>query len=113
MRNIRFDWRWVALIVFVAILAGAQSIPWPILALALAAGGGYVLYMGWQIWNGGSGGGFSRQPRVTYWRGQRIELTPERRRSMPSLRSITPALVYLIIGGALLLGAIALVWQHI
>jgi hypothetical protein len=111
MQNIRFDWRWVALIVFVAILASAQSIPWPILALALGAGGGYLLYMGWQIWSGGRGIG--SKPRVTYWRGQRIELAPERRSGMPPLRSITPALVYLVLGGALLLGAVAVVWQQI
>lgn len=111
MRNIRFDWRWVALIAFVAILASAQSIPWPILALALAAGGGYLLYMGWQIWSGGRS--FGSKARVTYWRGQRIELSPERQHRMPSLRDITPALVYLILGGALVLGAVAVVWQQL
>lgn len=105
MHNLRFDWRWIALIVIVAIVAAGQQIPWPIVFLALAGGGGYLLYLGWRIWGGGS----VNSSRVTYWRGQRIEKPAQRRVSIPPLRAIGPALLYLIIGGAMVLAALAIV----
>ncbi|NJK79675.1 MAG: hypothetical protein HC876_09335 [Chloroflexaceae bacterium] len=112
MNNIQFSWRWIGLIVIAAILAGAQSLPWPIVAVTLAAGGGYLLYYGWQKWTGGApvGGGGKR---VTYWRGQKIELPAERRSSnLPSVRSIGPSVIYFLIGGALVLGALGIVLQR-
>ncbi len=108
MSNIRFDWRWIVLIVIVAIVANGSALPWPVLVLALGGGGGYLLYMGWQVWSGGS----ISTPRVTYWRGQRIEVRPQRRASLPSLRTIGPALLYLIIGSALLLASLAVVLRQ-
>jgi hypothetical protein len=39
MGNIRFDWRWVALIVFVALLVNAGRLPWPVVAVTLGGGG--------------------------------------------------------------------------
>lgn len=110
MQQFRFDWRWVALIVVIAIIVAGQRIPWPIFMLALAGSGGYLLYMGWQIWSGSSSSGGNR---VTYWRGQRIELKPERRSKMPSLRAITPAIVYFVLGGILVLGAVAVVLRQV
>jgi hypothetical protein len=101
-------WRWIGLIVVIAILVNSASLPWVVLALTLAGAGSYVLYLGWKVWrteSGGSGGG----KRVTYWRGQRIELPNQQRNALPSLRSILPALVYLLIGGALVLGALSVV----
>lgn len=102
MGKIRFDWRWIALIVIVAIVVNAGALPWPVLVLALGGGGGYLLYQGWQVWSSGT----VIPRRVTYWRGQRIE-QPERRMGMPSLRDIGPALLYLVIGGAMVLAALA------
>jgi len=104
----RFDWRWIALILIVAILANGTRLPWPVLFLALAGGGGYLLYQGWQIWGGGS---FSSK-RVTYWRGQRIETPAQRRKGLPPLRAIGPALLYLVIGGALVLAALAVLLRQ-
>jgi hypothetical protein len=106
MGNIRFDWRWVILIGTVAVLANARRLPPAVLALALGAAGIYLLYAGWQQWGGGS---FSRT-HVKYWRGQRYEVRPDRRRTaIPSLRAIGPALLPLILGLTLVLSAVAVV----
>ncbi len=108
-----FDWRWVGLIVVVAVLANVQRLPWPLVAVLLSGGGGYVLWLGWRIWTSHSPVG--GQKRVTYWRGQRIEFESPRGggRKLPSFRAIGPAVVYLIIGGALVLAGVALVVRHI
>lgn len=111
MRGRGFDWRWIGLIVIAAILANSYAIPWPITVLILVAGGGYLLFVGWNIWSGGANP--FKQTRVTYWRGQRIELDAPRSSRLPSLRSIGPALVYLLIGAALLLGGIAVLVGHV
>lgn len=109
MPNIRFDWRWIALIVIVAIVANGRALPGPVIFLALAGGGGYLLYFGWKVWNGGS----IRSSRVTYWRGQRIETQVKRRVGLPPLGAIGPALLYLIIGGAMLLAAVAVLLNRL
>src|SRR5689334_2628352 len=104
MRNFNFDWRWIILIVGLLALTNARRIPSPLLALLLAVGGGYLLYQGWRVWGGGSFGG---RPQVKYWRGQRYEVRPQRGAPrLPSLRNITPALGYLLLGGALVASAI-------
>lgn len=109
MRGSNFDWRWIILIVIVAVIANGTRLPWPVLVLALAGGGGYLLYLGWRVWGGGTPGG----KRVTYWRGQRIETGPSRGGGLPPLRAITPALPYLIIGGALVLAAFTVLFRWI
>jgi hypothetical protein len=102
----RFDWRWVALIGFVALLANARSLPWQAIVLALGGGGAYVLMIGWRTWTRPSG--TLGRGRVTYWRGQRIETPPQRGAAMPRLSDIGPAAIYLLIGGALILAAAAI-----
>jgi hypothetical protein len=104
MPGFHIDWRWVALIVFVALLASGRSLPWPITALAMGAGGGYLIYMAWQSW--GIGGRSRGGARVTYWRGQRIETPGQPRRVRPGAWSeLAPVILYTLIGVALLLGA--------
>jgi len=104
----RFDWRWIALIAFVALIVNAGRLPWQLVALVLGGAGAYLLTLGWQAWTraGGAPGG----SRVTYWRGQRIE-APRQRRSpaLPRWGDIAPAAIYLLLGGALVLGALAMV----
>ena len=108
MGRLRFDWRWIALIVFVALLVNASRLPWQLIALLLGGAGAYVLSLGWRAWTR-SGGPPSRS-RVTYWRGQRIEVAPPRRGpALPRWSEIGPALIYFLLGGALLLAAIAMV----
>lgn len=109
MGGFRIDWRWVALIVFVALLANGRSLPWPITALVLGGGGGYLLYTAWRSW--GAGGRSRGGARVTYWRGQRIEMPGQHRRLRPagSWGELAPTIVYALIGAALVLGAVMVV----
>jgi hypothetical protein len=107
MPNIRFDWRWIALIIFVAILANARAVPWFVSALALGLAGGYLLQQAWRAWgiSGGFGGG-SR--RVTYWRGQKIETGGSPRRYRPrTLSELAPVLLFALLGAALTLAALS------
>lgn len=106
MRFRGFDWRWVGLIAVLIVIAGANRLPWPLVALALGGGGGYLLVYGWRIWSGGDGG---RGGRVVYWRGQRVEVKPSRGPALPPLRSIGPAALYLLLGGLLVAAAATIV----
>ncbi len=108
MRGFRIDWRWVAVIAFVAILANGRSLPWLVTALALGAGGGYLMVMAWRA--GGIGGGRRTSAQVTYWRGQRIELPDRVRRARPvAWDELIPAIVYALLGLALLSRAASIV----
>jgi hypothetical protein len=107
----RFDWRWVGLIAFVALLANAGRLPWQAIALALGGGGAYVLTIGWRTW--ARPGGALGRGRVTYWRGQRIETPPRRGAALPRLGDIGPAAIYFLIGGALILAAVAIVLNNL
>jgi hypothetical protein len=108
MPNIRFDWRWVALIALIALMSNAASLPWTVTALALAAAGGYLLYEGWRIWR--RSGGPPTRARVTYWRGQRYEVGPARSGpALPDLSGLRPAAAHLFFGGILALCAVAVV----
>jgi hypothetical protein len=102
-----FDWRWIALIVVVAVLVNAGRIPRPATALVLAGAGVYVLVLGWRVWV--RSGGVPSRSRVTYWRGQRFEVAPPRRGpALPRWSDIGPAALYFIIGGVLVLAGVAM-----
>jgi hypothetical protein len=104
----RFDWRWVALVGFVVLLANAGRLPWQVVVLLLGSAGAYVLTLGWRTWT--HTGGSPTRSRVTYWRGPRSEVAPPRRGPpLPRLSDIGPALLYLLLGGALVLAAVTMV----
>jgi hypothetical protein len=109
MRGFRFDWRWLILIGFIAILANGRALPWPVTALAFAAAGGFLLSMAWRSWGlGGSWTGGRESKRVTYWRGTRIETSgPPRRYRPKTWEEIAPVVIYGVFGAALLLAALA------
>ncbi len=107
MSNVRFDWRWVAAIVVIAVLASAGRLPWYVTALVAGGSGIWLLVIGWQAWV--RSGGLPSRGRVTYWRGQRIETAPvQRGPALPRWSDIGPAAPYLIFGGILLLAAITI-----
>ncbi|NTW97813.1 MAG: hypothetical protein HGB28_04605 [Oscillochloris sp.] len=108
MRGLQFNWRWAALIIFIALLASARSLPWPVTALTLGAGGIYLIVMAWRALGVGGRGG--RGGRVTYWRGQRIEMPgPDRRPRSATWAGLAPAVIYALLGVALILGAVVVV----
>lgn len=115
MRGFRFDWRWAALILFLALLANARMVPWPLIALTLGAAGGYLITMAWRAWGpGGRWGSGGDTRRVTYWRGQRIEAPGAPRRYRPvSWGELAPVLVYGLMGAALVLAALAVVLRNL
>jgi hypothetical protein len=119
MQGKRFDWRWIGLIVIVAILANSSILPWPLIVLTMVGGGGYLIYIGWQVWNrSNTGTPLTGKKKVVYWRGQRIEMDkppsgPGDKVNIPPWRAIVPALVYLMIGGALVMAGVALVLRHV
>lgn len=112
MRGFRFDWRWLILIGFIAILANARALPWPITALTLAGAGGFLVTMAWRVWGLGVGRGGGSSTRVTYWRGARIETQGPPRRFRPtSWTELAPVVLYGVVGAALLLAALAVTLQ--
>ncbi|NNJ12573.1 hypothetical protein EKD04_019795 [Chloroflexales bacterium ZM16-3] len=113
MRGFQLDWRWVALIIFIALLANGRSLPWPVTALALGGGGVYLLVMSWRSAGLGGRGGGGGRGRVTYWRGQRIEMPGTPRRRPAAWSELAPAVVYALIGLALLFGAISIVLNQV
>lgn len=111
MGSFRFDWRWVGIIAIIAVMAGARNLPWPVVALTTGAGGGYLLYYGWQIWT--RYGGRPSRNRTTYWRGQRYEVGPSRAGpALPRWDGIGPAAGYLFFGSVLVIVALAVVLQQ-
>lgn len=104
MRGLRFDWRWVGVIAVLVVLTNSSRLPPLLTALVVGAAGIWLLYTGWQAWV--REGGPPERSRVTYWRGQRIELAPPRRGpALPQMRAIGPAVLYFILGIVLLLAA--------
>ena len=121
MRTANFFWRWRgllrgllmvavallavwALVAVLVVLTNSSRLPWPITALVVGAGGAWLLYMGWRVWV--REGGPPERARVTYWRGQRIEVAPPRRGpALPRMRDIGPAALYFLLGVVLLLAA--------
>lgn len=108
MKNVSFDWRWVVLGGLVVLLLNAGRLPPIVSIVLLGAGGGYLLYAGWQAWLRNSGMA-SNNKRVTYWRGERVEIKPQRRGSgLPPISTIGPALIYLVIGGVMIFAAVSM-----
>src|SRR6476620_6768572 len=107
MSKVRFDWRWIVGIAVIAVLANTTRIPWQITKLVTGGSGIWLLVLGWQAWV--RSGGPPSRGRVTYWRGQRIELAPAKRGpALPRWRDIGPAAPYLFFGGVLVLVAITI-----
>lgn len=112
MNPLQKYWRWLALIVLVIVLTNSRALPWPLVTLILGMAAAYLLREGWIVWR--RAGGPPTRSKVTYWRGQRIEVGPSRAGpALPDIRSIGPALIYLIPGLILTLVAVALVLRGV
>ncbi len=110
MGGSNFDWRWIVLILIALVFFGQVSlVPSPYVGVILLALGGYwAVQAGLGPWRGRNA--ILGSKRVTYWRGQRIELGPPSR-SRVRLPATTPLLVsviYLALGAGLIFAALSL-----
>ena len=107
-----FDWRWVVVIFIALVLFGQLSLrPSPSLGVLLLALGGYwAISAGLEPWRGR--GSLMGSRRVTYWRGQRIELGPARRArtrvNLPPTTGLIVSILYLTMGVGLIFAALRL-----
>ena len=107
MGGTTFDWRWIIVIVIALMFFGQLQIsPSPMVGVVLLALGGYwAVQAALRAWREASPGLGST--KVTYWRGQRIELRQPRRARFrtPAVTPLAVALIYLLMGAGLWLGA--------
>jgi hypothetical protein len=92
--NLRFDWRWLIAIVVLVALTNSARLPWPVTVLIVGAGGVWLLLIGWRVWVREGG-------------------PPRRGPALPRMRDIGPAALYLILGGVLLLAALAIALRNL
>jgi hypothetical protein len=108
-----FDWRWIVVIVVALMFFGQLSLsPSPILGVVLLGLGGYwALQAGLAPWR--NRGSLLGNTKVTYWRGQRIEMKQPRRSrwTAPATTPLLVSLVYLVLGIGFWLGAIMLLYR--
>ena len=115
MGRTSFDWRWIILIVIALMFFGQLRLaPSSELGIVLLGLGGYwAIQAGLGAWR--SGGATLGSTKVTYWRGQRLEIPQTRRQRFrtPAATPLLVALVYMAMGVGLLLGALRLLFRLI
>ncbi len=108
-----FDWRWIVVIVIALIFFGQINLSLsPILGVILLGLGGYWgIQAGLSPWRGR--GSMLGSTKVTYWRGQRIEMKQPRRSrlSVPASTPLAVSIFYLAIGVMCVIGALMLLWR--
>jgi hypothetical protein len=108
-----FDWRWIVVIVIALMFFGQLSLsPSPILGVVLLGLGGYwALRAGMTPWRGR--GSLLGNTKVTYWRGQRIEMKqPARSRwATPATTPLLVSVLYLALGVVFWIGAVMLLFR--
>ncbi len=105
-----FDWRWIVVILVVLVLLGQlRFAASPALGvIVLAIGGYWAVQAGLEPWRGR--GPVLGSAKVTYWRGQRIEMKqPARARfRTPATTPLIVSIVYLTMGLGLWFAALRL-----
>lgn len=87
------NWRVIGGLIAIVLLMSWLRVPSSALMLAVGGLGAYLLWRGAQRWTGGLGSA----PRVTYWRGRRIELEPARRRDNETIVTLVAGVALLLI----------------
>ena len=109
-----FDWRWIVVIVVALLFFGQVNLSLsPIVGVALLGLGGYwALQAGLTPWRG-RGGSLLGSTKVTYWRGQRIEMKQPRRSrfAVPATTSLAVSVLYLVVGAGFWIGAAMMLWR--
>ena len=115
MGRTSFDWRWIVLIFVALIFLGQINLRFsPAFGVVLLALGAYwAINAGLSSWRErGGGGSLLGNTKVTYWRGQRIEL-PRNQSPVRRLRLRTPvgttllvSVFYLVLGAGFVFAAV-------
>jgi hypothetical protein len=110
-----FDWRWIIIIFVALIFFGQVNLRFsPAVGVVLLALGAYwAIQAGLSSWRErGGGGSLLGSSKVTYWRGQRIEL-PRNQSPVRRLRLRTPvgssllvSIFYLVLGAGFVYAAV-------
>lgn len=107
--RMNFDWRWIVLVVLALMFFGQFSLRVSPVAsgLLLALGGCWAIMVGLEPWRRGRGA-LLGNTKVTYWRGQRIEMRQPGRARLrtPPTTSLIVSILYLVVGVGLVLGAV-------
>lgn len=112
MGRTTFDWRWIVLIFVALIFLGQVNLRFsPIVGVVLLAVGAYwAIQAGLGSWRSGGGGSVLGSSKVTYWRGQRIELpsrgSPVRRLRTPAGTTLLVSIFYLVLGAGFVFAAV-------
>ena len=112
MGRTSFDWRWIVIIFVALIFLGQVNLRFsPAIGVVLLALGGYcAIQAGLSSW--GERGPLLGSSKVTYWRGQRIELprnqSPVRRLGLrtPAGTSLLVSIFYLVLGAGFVFAAV-------
>ncbi len=109
------DWRWVVVLIIALIFFGQLRLaPSSELGVILLGLGGYwAIQAGLVPWR--EQGSILSRRKVTYWRGQRIELEQPRRARFrtPAATPLLVSLLYFVMGAGLWLGALRLLLRLI
>lgn len=113
MGRTSFDWRWIVIIFVALIFFGQVNLRFsPAVGVVLLALGAYwAIQAGLSSWRQ-RGGPLLGSSKVTYWRGQRIEIprneSPMRRLRLraPVGTSLLVSLFYLILGAGFVFAAV-------
>lgn len=115
MGRTSFDWRWVVIIFIALIFLGVVRLSFPpaVGVVLLALGGYWAIQAGLNLWRDRAGGGpLLGNTKVTYWRGQRIELprnqSPARRVRLraPAGTGLLISIFYLVLGAGFVFAAV-------
>ncbi len=113
MSRTGFDWRWIVVIVVALMFFGQLNLSLsPIMGVVLLGLGGYwALQAGLTPWRGR--GPLLGNTKVSYWRGQRIEMKQPRRSrfAVPAATPLAISVLYLALSAVCWIGLMMLIYR--
>jgi hypothetical protein len=113
MNLLRTYWRWLALIAVVAVLTNSRNLPWPFVTLVLGATAGYLLPRRMACLAARRRTSNPQQSDLLARSADRSRHAAHSVPHCPDVRSIGPALIYLVPGLIFALVAVAIVLRSV